>query len=132
MVQISQLSETSSTVRRLAVEEESRPVHPPKTAELPSTLMTKETPAAIPTLAPSCEPPGPREPSAIEVTLQAYAALGYALSARALLMLALVGAFVMAVLAIHSQTVFSLIALGLYCAFAILPVAYLEARKRGG
>jgi hypothetical protein len=52
------------------------------------------------------------------------------LSARALLLLALVFAFVLAVMAMISQTQFSLYVLLAGSAFTVLPVAYLETRRR--
>ena len=67
----------------------------------------------------------------MEVTLSAFAALGYALSARALLLLSLIGAFVLSLMAISSQTLPALEVLVAYCLFTIIPVAWLEIKRRG-
>ena len=65
----------------------------------------------------------------MNVIVTAFTGLGYALGARALLLLALVGAFVLAVLAMQNQTNMGLGVLIAYAAFAILPVCILEIRK---
>ncbi len=57
-------------------------------------------------------------------------ALAQILSLRAILLLAMIGAFVLAIKAAESQTPMSLGVLGVYCAFAILPIAYLEIRGK--
>jgi hypothetical protein len=68
----------------------------------------------------------PATTDTMSVLLAAFSGLGYALSARALLLLALVGAFV---LALVDHSVGGLVALGLYGLFAVLPVTALEIRK---
>ena len=79
-------------------------------------------------------PPSPStEPAPTSSTpdlIAAFKTAGYILSARALLLLALVGAFILAVLATISQTLPSLEVLIAYATFAVLPAAYLEARRR--
>ena len=70
------------------------------------------------------------QPSTLDVVLAAFAALGYALSARALLLLSLVGAFVLSLMAISSQTLPALEVLIAYCCFTVIPVSYLEIRRR--
>ena len=62
--------------------------------------------------------------------VSAFKALGYILSARALLLLALIGAFVLAVMATLYQTLPSLEVLIAYAMFTVIPVAYLETRRR--
>ena len=76
--------------------------------------------------------PTPAQPqhSTLDVVITAFAALGYALSARALLLLSLIGAFVLSLLAITSQTLPALEVLLAYCCFTVIPVAYLEVRRR--
>jgi hypothetical protein len=69
-------------------------------------------------------------PSTLEVVVAAFGALGYALSARALLLLSLIGAFVLAVMSVTTQTRASLYVLVAYCVFTVIPVAYLEVRRR--
>lgn len=61
--------------------------------------------------------------------MAAYRAAGYVLSARALLLLTLVGAFVLAVFATISQTLPSLEVLIAYAITTVGPVAYLEIRR---
>lgn len=56
--------------------------------------------------------------------------LGFALSARALLLLGLFGTFVVAVMAMIYQTSFALYVLGISGVFLVLPVAWLEIRRR--
>lgn len=82
---------------------------------------------SVPTQTPT---PTPAQPSTLEVVVTAFGALGYALSARALLLLALIGAFVLAVMSITTQTPASLYVLVAYCVFTVIPVAYLEVRRR--
>ena len=65
----------------------------------------------------------------MKVILSSFASLGYALSARALLLLALLGAFVLAVLAMEGQSVMGLWILGVYSMFTVVPVTVLEIRK---
>lgn len=72
------------------------------------------------------------EPAASTVkpsSLAAFEALGYALSARALLLLALIGAFVLAVMAMQYQTAGSLEVFVAFALGAVLPVTILEIRK---
>jgi len=51
------------------------------------------------------------------------------LSLRALLLLALVGAFVLALRSMAEQTPMSLGVLTIYCVFEVLPIAFLEIRR---
>jgi hypothetical protein len=60
----------------------------------------------------------------------AFKSVGYVLSARALLLLTLLGAFVLAVMAMAWQTPAALEVLIAYAILAVLPVTYLEARRR--
>ena len=62
--------------------------------------------------------------------MAAFKSAGYILSARALLLLSLVGAFVLAVMAMEWQTFPALEVLIAYAILAVIPVAYLEARRR--
>ena len=72
----------------------------------------------------------PPQPNTLDVLLAAFTALGYAISARALLMLAIVGAFVLAVMAILSDKIPALVALGLFAALVVIPMCILELRRR--
>jgi hypothetical protein len=76
------------------------------------------------------EPAEPREPSTSEVLLLAFQSLGYALSARALLMLALVGAFTLGVMAMLNGKLMSLAILAVYAVLTVIPMVVLELRKR--
>lgn len=67
------------------------------------------------------------DPSLMSLIVAAFTALGYALSARALLLLALIGAFV---LAMTCRTQLDLVLLFVYAAFTVVPVTVLEIRKR--
>lgn len=64
------------------------------------------------------------------MAVTAFTGLGYALSARALLLLSLVFSFVLAIMAMNNQTMFSLYVLVAGAGFSVLPVAYLEIRRR--
>ena len=75
-------------------------------------------------------PPTEQTSSTHEAIVATFRSLGYVLSARALLLLALVFSFVLAVMAMISQTQFSLYILLAGSAFTVLPVAYLETRRR--
>lgn len=105
-------SSDNSTVRRLNVEEVAPKRRPMEVVS--ATMPTTPTP----------------QPSTLDVVVSAFAALGYALSARALLLLSLIGAFVLSLLAITSQTTAALEVLVAYCCFTVIPVAYLEIRRR--
>lgn len=126
------------TVERVAVEE-----LPPRQAksrlvEHPNGMsrnleMQAPTSPAVPLAPPTPEPPPPPQPSeprAVDLVLSAFAAIGYALSARAILLLAIVGAFVLACMAMGSQTMASLYVLIAYALLAVIPVVALELRRR--
>lgn len=68
--------------------------------------------------------------SSLEVVIAAFTGLGYALSARALLLLSLLGAFVLARTAMENQTAPSLAVLVAYCVFTVVPFTWLEVRRR--
>ena len=65
-----------------------------------------------------------------ETTAAIFSALGFALSARLLLLLTLVGAFVLGLEAMSLQTTMGLYVLAAYCCFTVVPVTYLEVSKR--
>jgi hypothetical protein len=69
-------------------------------------------------------------PDKFETTAAVFRALGFALSARLLLLLSLIGAFVLGVEAMSMQTMMGLYVLAAYCCFTVLPVTYLEVSKR--
>lgn len=64
--------------------------------------------------------------------VSAFKVLGYVLSARALLLFVLLGAFALSTLAMIWQTIPSLEVLIAYATFTIIPVAYLETRRGSG
>lgn len=108
-------SGASSTVHQLKVEE----IHEDARRKRPG-------PETIP-------PPGPRLPTksdqTLEVVITAFASLGYALSARGLLLLSLIGAFILANKAIDNLSFAALAVLISYCLLTVIPVTYLEVRK---
>lgn len=59
-----------------------------------------------------------------------FAAAGHVLSARALLLLSLVGAFVVALRCVEIQTPLAAAMLGVYCLLTVGPVAWLEHARR--
>lgn len=81
-------------------------------------MLTQPIPTQVPVAA-----------SSIDATLAILKAAGFALSARALLLLSLLGAFVLALEAMSSQTVASMEILGIFGVFTVIPVAYLETRR---
>lgn len=89
-----------------------------------------ESPPDSPASTTTIEPPAPREPRTSEILLAAFQALGYSLSARALLLLALVGAFVIGVLAMRNRDLMSLAILAIYAGLTVIPVVWLEINKR--
>lgn len=118
--------EEPSTVRRLRVEEmpeKTKPTEPPKLSELKTTALFR----------PETDPPPPPMPTPENPTSsQSFSSLELlvaALSARSLLMLALIGAFVLSIYVMMHESPLNLAALVVYCLFAILPVAYLEIRR---
>jgi hypothetical protein len=62
--------------------------------------------------------------------LAAFKAIGYVLSARALLLLSLIGAFVLSLRAMSEQTNMSLMVLAAFVVGAVFPTAFLEIRRR--
>ena len=86
---------------------------------------------------PSIAPPAARPPmspistvgglSSVEAVLKLAA---YAVSARALLFLALCGAFVLAVMAMATESLMRLYILTAYCLLVVAPIVALEFRKR--
>lgn len=62
--------------------------------------------------------------------MAAFAGLGFALSARALLLLSLVGSFVLAILAAMAQTTATLYVLIAFAVLVVLPVVFLEFYRR--
>lgn len=61
-----------------------------------------------------------------EAIVAAFAALGYALSARLILTMSLLGAFVLGVMAMRAPSTMSLLVLIAYCALTVIPSAALE------
>lgn len=81
--------------------------------------MNSPEPSSTPT-------PATTDPSRFEMALRG---LVRVLSLRAILLLALVGAFVLAFKGMSDPSVLSLIALATYCVCTVIPVAYLEIRR---
>ena len=76
---------------------------------------------------PENRPPPTKSISTVEAVLRL---AGYALSARALLLLALIAAFVLAVMAMATESLMRLYVLVAYCFLVVAPVVALEIRKR--
>lgn len=122
-------SETSSTVERLGVE--AVPPKPrPSLQTVPATSLRVSQTAPTGQAETAPPPPDPLPPVIIErpagiseAIIAAFAALGYAVSARLLLFVSLVGAFVLAVMAERDHSAWVLIA---YCCLTVIPVALLE------
>jgi hypothetical protein len=74
--------------------------------------------------------PSPPTSSNLDVVVAAFTGLAYALSARSLLLLSLVFSFVLALKAMDAGTMFGLYVFVAGAVFTVLPVAYLEARRR--
>ena len=111
---------SNPAVRLLAVEE--MPAAPSRRLKAEQPQPTQILPSPQPT-------PASSGPTNLDLTIAVLKAAGFALSARALLLLALVGAFVLTLQAMSSQTPASMEILAIYGVFAILPVAYLETRR---
>jgi len=75
------------------------------------------------------DPPAPDTRRA-EATLATFRALGYVLSARALLLVAVLGGFVLAVMAMLHESPASLYVLVAWCCLTIGPIVALELRRR--
>lgn len=62
-----------------------------------------------------------------------FTALGYVLAPRFLVLLSLLGAFILAVMAMRWHDIMGLSVLGIYCVLTVLPLVWLElvARPKG-
>jgi hypothetical protein len=69
-------------------------------------------------------------PKITDVMLAAFAAFGYALSARLLLLIALIGAFALAVMAMMAKVILAAVILALYCCLTVIPLVVLERDAR--
>lgn len=108
---------------------------PPMTERLNVEELTmKRKPRPIPVnlpepLQPSVGMPASR-PETTSSTEQILKLAAYAISARALLLLALIGAFVLAVMAMATESLMRLYVLVAYCVLVVAPIVALEIRKR--
>jgi hypothetical protein len=83
-------------------------------------------------LSPSWVPKPPAAtPTSDDRSLALFKTLGYVLSARALLLLAVIAAFVLAIIAAIHGTQATLAVLIAWCALTIGPIVALEWRRRG-
>ena len=78
------------------------------------------------TPSPTPEPTKTSDPRRLELMLKVVVQI---LSLRAILLLAMIGAFALATKAMSDQTPMALGVLAIYCVFAIVPIAYLEIRR---
>jgi hypothetical protein len=74
--------------------------------------------------------PAPPDTAQTAKILEVYRLLGLALSARVLLLLAIIGAFVLALYAMREQTTESLLVLSAFVVGTVLPTTFLEVRRR--
>jgi len=74
--------------------------------------------------------PEPFPPNDLDVAKAAIKALGFALSARVILLLSIVFAFVLAVIAALEQNILALCVLVAYAALGVIPMVILEARRK--
>ena len=116
------LSGASSTVSRLGVVE----VAP--RAPKPSQIAPPATPEPAPEPAPGVTVV--KEPALLDVVLAAFSGLGYAVSARALLLLAMIGSFTLTTLVMWNPTILRVVVLAVFTVLVVLPLVYLEVRKR--
>ena len=84
----------------------------------------RDTPVPVPVA------PQGTDDGLMNVIVSSFGALAYALSARALLLLSLIGAFVLAVMATERGGMMGLGVLIAYSLLTVCPVAWLEARKQ--
>lgn len=114
------------TTQRLGVTE-----LPPRVAamrqRLPQPSMEAAQWIAAAQQTPILPQPEPQPTRAIEAVLQL---AGYAVSARALLLLALIAAFILAVMAMMTETMIRVYVLIAYSVLVVLPIVGLEIRKR--
>lgn len=101
---------------------------PPKPRASPQTAVPV-TPDPEPPPTPS-RPPEPPRRDEIEEVIRVARMLGFALSARALLALSLVGAFFLGVMAMNKATWMSLATLVAYSVATVGPIAWLEIGRR--
>lgn len=95
----------------------------------PQTKQASTPEAAPPPVAETAPTPEPARRDG-EVMLTVFKALGYALSARGLLFLSLIGAFALACMAMVDPTAIKIAVLIVYAAATVIPVTTLEIRKR--
>lgn len=95
-------------------------------------MTTPQRPDPTPDPAPPQPVPAPPTPKIDDTAIMIAAAnmLIKALSVRALLAMALVGAFIIGVFAMAKGDAMSLWTLGVYAAVTVIPVALLEMRRR--
>ncbi len=67
-----------------------------------------------------------------DVLLAAFSAMGFAVSARFLVFLSLFGAFVLAVMAMLSQSMMAVVVLSLFCILTVLPLVAVELFSKRG
>jgi hypothetical protein len=90
----------------------------------------QETPIPSTPSEPTDPQPAPYKAETLEVIVAAFGGLAFALSARALLLVALLGAFALAVMAMLRQGYMPLLVLIAYACLTVIPATVLEVRKR--
>lgn len=122
-------SGTNSTVRRLGVVALDRPEPEANPTILPETPKPEVPPEFL--IPPLPAPVRVRTEATNDRMIDIFRALGFALSARMIFLLSVIGAFVMGIVAMVGGGWLRLLLLAVYCALTVLPCAYLEVRKRG-
>ena len=115
-------NESNGEVERLAVEE--IPERPKKSR----LRVVDQEPAPPPDM--NWAAPTPPEPARDERMIEMFKTIGYVLSARALLLLAVIGAFVLAILAALHETQATLYVFVAWCILTLGPLVSLEWRRR--
>jgi len=104
--------------------------HPSSERLQVTELPPRRRPVAIPSEPSQPTAPSPSPPQSISTVNTILKLAGYSLSARALLLLAILGAFTLAVLAMATETLIRVYILISYCVLVVLPTVWLEIRKR--
>ena len=113
-------------MERLAVEEVAETPKRSKPRAVDSDFLK----AAVDYATPRAVEPVPPAPVRDERLIEMFKTLGFVLSARALLLLAIVGGFVLAILAALHETRETLYVLVAWCLLTVGPIVALEWRRR--
>jgi hypothetical protein len=105
----------------------------PIRASQPSTPPEDPIPEPVAAVQPAQWIPSPSQPPAAparpDALLAAFEALGYALSARAILLIGVLSTCALGVFVMLTPDVLRVVALGIYATLVVLPLVYLERMK---